>query len=380
MSKIKFIPLHYDKNSSARTGLIRRGDYEVSTPAFFPVATQASVKALSPQDLLTCRVQGVLANAYHLYLRPGLEILEKLGGIHKFMNFPGLIITDSGGYQIFSLASLRRSEDKGVSFTSHIDGSSHFLTPQKVIEIQKSIGSDIWVHLDECLKYPVDFSQARRSLQRTLKWAKLSQKKFLQLKSEENISQLLLGVVQGATYEELRHEAVDEMLALGFEHFALGGLSVGEPFNLRYNIVSSVIAKLPPGSLRYLMGVGKPQDILEAVERGVDLFDCILPTRLGRSGTAFTSCGRVIVRDAAFKKDERALDEECGCFVCQNFSRAYLRHLFNAKEMLGARLVSYHNVFWYENLMAKIREAIAQDRLSKFKAEFLRRYQKKNEA
>jgi len=374
MRRVEFSFVYQDKNSSARLGRLKRGNYEIETPAFFPVATQATVKSLSPQELSECGVEGILTNAYHLYLRPGVDIIRHLGGIHKFMHYFGLIITDSGGYQIFSLEGLRRSEDGGVSFTSHIDGSLHFLTPEKVIEIQEAIDSDIWVHLDECLKYPVLFSRARSSLQRTLEWARRSWNKFQRLKETKQMGQMLLGVIQGATYPDLRKQAVEEMLKIGFRHFSLGGLSVGEPFDLRYNIVSRTIAELPSSSLRYLMGVGKPADILEAVECGIDLFDCILPTRLGRSGTAFTSKGRLIIRDARFRRDESPVDRNCSCFVCQNFSRAYLRHLINAQEILAARLLSYHNVFWYENFMSNMREAIKNDSFIKFKKEFLDEY------
>ncbi|HEC69279.1 MAG TPA: tRNA guanosine(34) transglycosylase Tgt [Candidatus Omnitrophica bacterium] len=370
-----FEVLRQEKSSSARLGKLITPSGEVLTPAFFPVATQGSVKSFSPQDLEECRIQGVLCNIYHLYLRPGIEVIEKIGGLHKFMTYFKPIITDSGGYQIFSLASLKRVRKEGVEFSSHIDGSRHFLSPSEIIEMQFRVGSDVIVPLDECLKFPVSFSDAETSLERTSYWAEESRNTFLRLRDKFKRKPLFLGIIQGSVYPELRKKAVEALLNLGFNNFALGGLSVGEPFDLRYNIVSLIVEELPSSSLRYLMGVGTPEDILEAVERGIDLFDCVIPTRLGRTGTAFTNQGKLVVRRATFSEDASPLDEECSCYVCKSFSRAYLRHLINSKEILGIRAVSYHNLWWFSKFLRQIRDAIKENRFGEFKKSFLEKYQ-----
>lgn len=371
LSMSNFVVHKQSRKCKARLGKITTPEGEVNTPSFFPVATQAAVKALSVQDLAECGVQGLLSNIYHLYLRPGIEAIERLGSLNKFMNWPKPIITDSGGYQIFSLARLRKVKKDGVEFNSHIDGSRHFLRPQDIIEMQFRVSSTIIVPLDECLKYPVELSYAKDSLDITTQWAVLSKEAFLRGKDTFKREPLLLGVIQGSTYLDLRKKAIADLLSLGYKHFAFGGLSVGEPLNLRYNIISFIIENLPQSSLRYLMGVGKPEEILEAVERGVDLFDCVIPTRLGRTGTAFTSKGKVVVRNAIFSQDSIALDEDCSCFVCKNFSRGYLRHLVKSKEILGARLLSYHNLWWFSKLLKNIRKSIQEDSFLGFKKNFL---------
>ena len=370
----KFEVIYQSRSCLARLGKLTTSSGEVLTPAFFPVATQATVKALSPQDLEECRIQGILCNIYHLYLRPGIDTIEKLGSLHRFMGYFRPIITDSGGYQIFSLSSLKRVKKEGVEFSSHIDGSRHFLTPSQIIEMQFKVSSDVLLPLDECLKFPVSFSQAEDSLRLTTLWAEKSKQTFLNCQEKVKIKPLFLGIIQGSVYPELRKRAIEALIKLGFKDFALGGLSVGEPPDLRYNIVHLVISNLPTSSLRYLMGVGTPQDILEAIERGIDLFDCVIPTRLGRTGTAFTDRGKLVIRNAKFSKDESPLDEECRCFVCRSFSRAYLRHLINAKEILGVRAISYHNIWWFAKFLDRIRKAIKEDRFLEFKKEFLRRY------
>jgi len=336
-----------------------------------PVGTQGTVKALSPQDLKDCGAQIVLSNAYHLFLRPGTEIIKNAGGLHNFMSWPGPILTDSGGYQVFSLALLRKVSDEGTEFQSHIDGMKHFLTPEEVIRVQKDLGSDIIMPLDECVHYPCAKDQANVAMKRTLDWARRS-------KEAHKHEALLFGIVQGATYEDLRQECSQHLAAMDFDGYAIGGVSVGEPKDLRYNIVNCVLRHLPQDKPHYLMGVGIPQDIVETVESGIDMFDCVVPTRYGRNGTAFTSEGKLVVRNAVYAEDARPLDKGCSCYACKNFSRAYLRHLFNTDEILGLRLVSLHNIHFYLELMRNIREAIRQDKFMEFKKDFLNNYKQLN--
>jgi len=360
---------HKEKQTKARTGQIKTARGIVSTPAFLPVGTQGTVKTLSNQDLDDCGAQIILSNAYHLFLRPGSEVIKNIGGLHKFMNWNKPILTDSGGYQIFSLALLRKVKDEGVEFQSHINGDRHFLTPEDVINFQKLLGSDIIMPLDECVHYPCGRDQAEIAVRRTTDWAKRS-------KSTNSHAQggLLFGIVQGATYEDLRRESAQSLIDLDFDGYALGGLSVGEPEDLRYNMLTFTVGLLPEDKPRYFMGVGTPQQILNSVEVGIDLFDCCIPTRYGRNGTAFTSEGKLTVRNATFSLDSNPLDKECSCYTCKNFNRSYLRHLFNADEILGLRLVSLHNVYFYLKMMSDIREAIEKDRFKEFKKEFLERY------
>lgn len=363
-----FTLIHQDKNSKARLGKLLTMHGEIDTPCFMPVGTQGTVKTLSPQELEEAGAQVVLSNAYHLFLRPGREVIKKAGGLHRFISWGKPILTDSGGYQIFSLALLRKVNDKGVEFQSHIDGLKHFLTPEGVVSIQQDLGADIIMPLDECVHYPCARDRAEIAMKRTIEWARCSR-----LVINEN-QQLLFGIVQGATYEDLRKECIHKLLDIGFDGFGIGGVSVGEPKNLRYNIVN-FSADLLPGNLpRYLMGVGLPEDIIEAVGSGMDMFDCVVPTRYGRNGTAFTSEGKLTIRNAPYIEDLQPLDAKCPCYTCRNFSRAYLRHLFNSEEILGLRLVSLHNVYFYLELMHKIREAIAKDKFTEFKKEFLKNY------
>lgn len=377
--------IHKDKNSAARLGRITTAHGEIQTPCFMPVGTQGTVKALSPAELKDAGAQIVLANAYHLFLRPGREIIRQAGGLHSFISWPKPILTDSGGYQLFSLALLRKINDKGVEFQSHIDGMKHFLTPEDVVGIQADLGSDIIMPLDECAHYPASYDHAQAAMERTLQWAersksaKTQQSKLNSQKIKNSGAPtvgrgLLFGIVQGATYAGLRRECAERLMEIGFEGYAIGGVSVGEPRILIYNTVKDTCALLPVNQPRYLMGVGMPEDIIEAAGLGVDMFDCVIPTRYGRSGTAFTSGGKLTVRNAPYTRDFTALDAECNCYTCRNFSRAYLRHLFNSEEILGLRLVSLHNVCFYLGLMRKIRRAIEQDRFSGFKKEFLNRY------
>ena len=377
--------IHQDKNSKARAGKLITSHGQVLTPCFMPVGTQGTVKTLSPLELKQAGAEIILCNAYHLFLRPGIEVIKKAGGLHRFISWPGAILTDSGGYQIFSLSLLRRVTNEGVEFQSHLDGGKSFLTPEYVIEIQQTLGADIMMPLDECVHYPCAKDYAKIAMERTVGWAKRS--KIVHSQQSTIDSQkiansglwtmdygLLFGIVQGATYEDLRKECIDKLVDLDFDGYAIGGVSVGEPAVLRYNILTFILNNLPKPKVRYLMGLGTPEDILQAVEAGCDMFDCVIPTRFGRNGTAFTHRGKVIVRNAVYISDYEPLDKDCSCYACQNFSRAYLRHLFNCDEILGLRLVSLHNIHFYLELMHNIREAIHKDRFCEFKKEFLGNY------
>ncbi|MFA5099451.1 MAG: tRNA guanosine(34) transglycosylase Tgt [Candidatus Omnitrophota bacterium] len=367
--------IHQDTHSKARLGKLSTASGDIDTPAFMPVGTQATVKTLSPADLNDCGAQVMLSNAYHLFLRPGLEIIKKAGGLHNFMGWRKPILTDSGGYQIFSLAMLRKVTARGVDFQSHLDGFRHFLTPEDVCAIQRDLGSDIVMPLDECVHYPCEKDYAAIAMDRTINWAQRSIEASREIRKHSGKRQLLFGIVQGATYEDLRIECAQRMAGMDFDGFAIGGLSVGEPKDLMYSMAAFSIAHIPADKARYLMGVGLPEDLIEAVDRGVDMFDCVAPTRYGRNGTAFTSTGKMIVRNASYARDFGPLDNACSCYTCKNFTRAYLRHLFNAEELLGHRLVSLHNIHFYLEIMRNLRKAIAQDRFSEFKKEFFALYQ-----
>jgi len=364
-----FTLIHRDKHSKARLGKLSLGRGEIDTPCFMPVGTQGSVKTLSPQELDDCKAKIILANTYHLFLRPGAEVIQKAGGLHKFMSWQKPILTDSGGYQIFSLALLRKIKDEGVEFQSHIDGMKHFFTPEDVVRIQGILGSDIMMPLDECVHYPCSKDYAEIAMKRTIDWAKRSRAVF-----EGQGQPLLFGIVQGATYEDLRRDCAKQLVDIDFDGYAVGGLSVGEPKNLRQDVLNFSVAYLPEDKPRYLMGVGTIEDIIDSVESGIDMFDCVIPTRYGRNGTAFTSAGKLVIRNAPFIEDFRPLDKNCSCYTCKNFSRAYLRHLFNTAEVLGLRLVSLHNIHFYLDVMEKVREAISQNRFKEFKKEFLNNY------
>ncbi len=369
-----FTLIRKDKFTSARLGKLTTIRGDIDTPCFMPVGTQATVKTLSPNDLNDCGVQIMLSNAYHLFLRPGMEVIRQSGGLHKFMGWQKPLLTDSGGFQIFSLALLRKISDKGVDFQSHIDEDRHFLTPENVIEIQRDLGSDIIMPLDECVHYPCTEDHARISGERTFAWAKRSKDAKREMIGEGSDKQKLFGIIQGGTYENLRKICAQQVIDLDFDGNALGGLSVGEPKDLMYNIARVVLEILPSLKPRYMMGVGLPEDIIEAIDLGVDMFDCVAPTRYGRNGTAFTSRGKMTVRNALYTKDFRPLDEKCDCYTCKNFTRAYLRHLFNTDELLGLRLVSLHNIYFYQEITRSSRKAIATDGFKDFKKDFLDKY------
>ena len=382
---MSFTLLKQEKHTKARLGKLITARGEIETPCFMPVGTQGTVKGLSPRDLQDCSAQIILSNAYHLFLRPGMEIIRKAGGLHKFMSWPKPILTDSGGYQVFSLALLRKINDEGVRFQSHIDGTKHYFTPESVLDIQMDLGSDIIMPLDECVHYPCDKDYAQIAMKRTIDWARRTKTAF-GLRGTGNVvpltpyslpPQLLFSIVQGATYEDLRKACAAQLVEMDFDGYALGGISVGEPSNLIYTIVALTVPLLPVDKPRYLMGVGLPEDILEAVGVGCDMFDCVVPTRYGRNGTAFTSTGKLTIRNAPFADDFSALDAKCSCYCCRNFSKAYLRHLFNAEEILGLQLVSLHNIHFYLSLMRGVRQAIREDKFLEYKKEFLGNYNDK---
>lgn len=373
--KMSFTLLHQDSKTKARLGELKTAHGLIETPAFMPVGTQGAVKALSPGELLKAESQIILSNAYHLYLRPGLEVIKNAGGLHKFMSWDKPILTDSGGYQVFSLAGFRKVRDEGVEFQSHLDGSRHFLTPEKVIEIENILGSDIMMPLDECVHYPCPYEYAKVAMHRTIDWLRRSKEHSAYRLSpiannDKRLAisdkQLLFGIVQGATYDDLRKQSAEQTVEIGFDGYAIGGLSVGEDKDLRYNITSFTLQFLPEDFARYLMGIGTPEDILEAVKLGVDLFDCVIPTRYGRNGTAFTSQGKTVIRNALYADDLSPLDKDCDCYTCKNFSRSYIRHLFNTGEILGLRLVSFHNIYFYNHLLKAVRQAIREGRMSDF--------------
>jgi len=364
--------IHKDKFTNARAGMLETAHGAIETPVFMPVGTQATVKALSNEEVKYCGAGIILGNTYHLYLRPGMEIIKNAGGLHKFMSWDRAILTDSGGFQVFSLAKLMKVKEEGVEFNSHVDGSRHFLTPEKVVQLQNELGSDIMMPLDECLHYPSTKDKAEQSLALTNRWAKRSKEEFdnINSKVEGQNKKMLFGIVQGSTYADLRKIAAEELASMNFDGYSIGGLSVGEPSELMYEIMENAVRYLPLDKPRYTMGVGMPHDFFEAIEKGVDMFDCVVPTRNARNGAAYTNEGRIIIRNGEYSKDLRPLSESCDCVVCKNYSRSYIRHLFNTEEILGLRLTSLHNVYFYVKLLDRIREAIKEDRFLELKKEF----------
>ena len=356
-------------DGAARCGRLTTSHGVVETPVFMPVGTRGAVKSLAPDDLRAAGAQLVLANTYHLFLRPGHELILALGGLHQFMGWDGPLLTDSGGFQVWSLAKLRRITEEGVAFRSPIDGASHFFSPELAIEIQRALGADVIHPLDECLAYPATHEATERSLELTLRWAARSKAVHVTAPA-----QALFGIVQGGTHEDLRRRAVCATVALGFDGYAIGGMAVGEPKPSMYDLTELVAGLLPAGAPRYLMGVGKPEDLVEAVARGVDMFDCVLPTRNARNGQCFTADGPLTLKQARYAKDASPLDPECACYACRTFSRAYLRHLFMADELVAYRLLSLHNVHFFLWLMREMRAAIVARAFEPFKARFSARY------
>ncbi|MBN1621189.1 MAG: tRNA guanosine(34) transglycosylase Tgt [Endomicrobiales bacterium] len=369
----EFKILKKSSECSARTGKFKTVNGEINTPVFMPVGTQGSVKTISNLELQEMEAEVVLANAYHLYLRPGTETIESCGGIQKFIGWKGPMLTDSGGFQVFSLATLRRVEEDGVEFQSHIDGSKHFLGPEKSMEVQKKIGADIIMCFDECTPYPCTKEYAKRSMDLSVNWARRCKKKFEEL---DEGKQLLFGIIQGSVYPDLRRESAERTIDIGFPGYAIGGLAVGEPKEEMFKALETTTPILPEQKPRYSMGIGMPEDIWESVERGVDMFDCVLPTRNGRNGQAFTSSGRVNIKNAEFQKDFSPLDPECSCPTCKGYNRAYLNHLFRCQELLVLRLLTLHNLHFMIKLTKVIRKSIESDNFVESKKEFLSKYLK----
>ena len=357
-----------DKNSKARVGIIATPHGEVETPAFMPVGSQGTVKALTHQQLIDLGAQIILSNTYHLFLRPGIEIIKKFGGLHSFISWKKPILTDSGGFQIYSLSPLAKVNEEGVSFNSHLDGAKIFLTPEKVIEIQIVFQSDIMMPLDYFLPYPSSFEALKEAVRITSLWAKRSKNYF---NSKHVELQQLWGIVQGGTYWELRKKSVEDLLKLEMDGYAIGGLCLGEPKSLMFGIIEKCTSSLPENKPRYLMGAGYIEDILQAIELGIDIFDCVIPTRNARTGTLFTSKGRLVIKNAKYKDDPRPLDENCNCYTCRNFSRAYLRHLYERGEITSAILNTIHNLYFYLDIFKKIRQSIRLNSFKKFKNEVL---------
>ena len=367
--KVKYNLIHKDKNTNARYGTLETNYGTYETPMFMPVGTQATVKTLSVEELHDINSGVILSNTYHLWLRPGEDIVAKAGGLHKFMNWNGPILTDCGGFQVFSLAKKKDISEEGVYFNSHIDGKRIFLTPEKSIEIQNKLDSDIAMSFDECIPYPASYEYAKRSTERTLRWARRGKEVF------NNDRQSLFGIVQGGEYTDLREYSAKETVKIGFDGYSIGGTSVGEGKDVMYKMVEDGIRYLPTDKPRYLMGVGEPFDILEGVERGIDMFDCVLPTRIARHGNAFTRDGKMNIKNAKYKEDFTPIESDCDCYACKNYTRAYIRHLITSNETFGARLLSIHNIRFLIRLTEEIRESIKNDNFLEYKENFMRRYE-----
>ena len=362
--------LHVCKQTGARRGVIHTPHGDIQTPIFMPVGTQATVKSMTPEELKEeVKAQIILSNTYHLYLRPGHKLVEEAGGLHEFMRWDRPILTDSGGFQVFSLSDLRKISEDGVEFKSHLDGSKHMFTPESVMEIENSLGADIIMAFDECCEYPSTYEYAKNSMERTTRWAQRC--KEAHKKADK---QALFGIVQGSMYKDLREKSAKDLVAMDLPGYAVGGLSVGEPLELMCEVLEHTTQFLPENKPRYLMGVGTPDYLIEAVLRGIDMCDCVLPTRIARNGTAMTWNGKVVVRNATYEKDWESLDPECDCYTCKNYTRAYIRHLVKANEILGIRLLSIHNLRFLTKLMERVREEIEKDNLGTFKEEFYKRY------
>jgi len=376
---LKFTLDYEDKKSKARAGVIETAHGKVNTPIFMPVGTQGTVKAVDKNYLENdINASIILGNTYHLYLRPGIKVLEAAGGLHSFMNWDRPILTDSGGFQVFSLSDLRKIKEDGVEFKSHLDGSKHFFTPEKVMEIQKSIGSDIMMVLDECTPFPCDYEYAKRSKELTSRWAVLNKEAFERLPALYGFDQNLFGIIQGSVYKDLRESSAVDLVKMDFDGYAIGGLAVGEPIDVMYDIVNFTTDFMPDNKPRYLMGVGRPENILEAIARGIDMFDCVMPTRNARNSYLFTSEGILSMRNAKYVDDFSPVDPNCNCYTCRNFSRAYLRHMFIAKEILVLQLASIHNLHFYLNLVRDARKKIIEGAFSDWKNETIKKISKNN--
>lgn len=356
-------------NKKARRGLLHTAHGDVQTPAFMPVGTVGTVKAMTPESVRATGAEIILGNTYHLMLRPTAERVAAFGGLHKFMNWSGPILTDSGGFQVMSLSGLRKITEEGVTFHSHINGAKHFLSPERSMEIQHLLDSNITMAFDECVKYPAEYKVVQKSMERSMRWAKRSKEAFV---DREGYG--LFGIVQGGMFEDLRRQSIADLTAIGFDGYAIGGLAVGEGQEMMFSVLDYTACALPDDKPRYLMGVGRPSDIVGSVYRGVDMFDCVMPSRSGRTAQAFTSHGVLNMRNACHIDDHAPLDEACTCPACQNYTRGYIHHLFHAGEILGSMLLTMHNIHFYENLMKQIREAITENRFEQFHDSFMEKY------
>ena len=374
MGKIKYNLLKVEKNTKARLGTIETNYGTYETPMFMPVGTQGTVKTMSPEELKENHAGIILANTYHLWLRPGEDTVDHAGGLHKFMNWNGPILTDSGGFQVFSLASPKDITEEGVTFKNHLNGDKLILTPEKSIEIQNKLDSDIAMSFDECIGFPHTREYVEASVERTLRWAKRGKDVF------NNPRQSLFGIVQGGEFEDLRKHCVEELVKIGFDGYSIGGTAVGEPKDVQYQQVEYSCKYLPDDKVRYLMGVGDPVDIIENVIRGVDIFDCVAPTRLARHGHAYTKYGKINIKNAKYKEDFTPVDETCDCYCCKNYTKAYIKHLINANETFGQRLLSIHNTRYLIKLAEELREAIKEDRILEYRDEFYKDYYQTNKA
>lgn len=359
---------HVDKNSKARYGILHTNHGDVEVPMFMPVGTLATVKTLSPEELKECGSGVILANTYHLSLRPGEDIVNEAGGLHKFMNYSGPMLTDSGGFQVFSLADSRQITEEGVTFKNHLNGAKLFISPERAIEIEEKLGADIAMSFDECCPYPVTYKYMKNSVDRTLRWAKRGKE------AHKREDQALFGIVQGGEFKDLRKYCAEELVKMDFDGYSIGGTSIGEHKDVMFKMVSYAIEYLPEDKPRYLMGVGSVDEILDGIEKGVDMFDCVLPTRIARHGALMTSHGRVNIRDKKYERDFTPLDNECDCYCCKNYTKAYLRHLYKCDEIFGKRLLSIHNVRFLIHMMEEARIAIKEDRFVEFKKDFLAKF------
>ena len=370
MTAITYELVKKDERTGARAGIIHTPHGSFPTPIFMPVGTQASVKGVSPDELHDLGAGIILSNTYHLFLRPGMDLIREAGGLHKFMHWDRAILTDSGGFQVFSLGDLRKITEEGVTFRSHIDGSKKFLSPEVSMEVQMALGSDIVMAFDECVPYPADYDYAKKSTERTIRWLKRCKEAMTAP------NQGLFGIVQGGMYKELREWSARETTAMDLPGYAVGGLSVGEPKELMYEMLEYSTSLLPQDKPRYLMGVGTPDCLVEGVQRGIDMFDCVYPTRVARNGMAMTWTGRLVMKNAQFTHDHHVLEEGCGCYACRNgYTRAYIRHLVRANEIFGLRLLSLHNLYFLQEFMRRMRQAILDDRFTEFRSDFFNHYQ-----
>ena len=367
---IRFDLLATDSQSSARRGRLHTAHGVVETPVFMPVGTQGTVKAMLPESLEKLGAQIILGNTYHLFLRPGHELIRQMGGLHKFMNWSGPILTDSGGFQVFSLGKLRKIDEEGVRFQSHLDGAHKMITPESSIEIQQALGSDVIMVFDECIPYPATRDYVVDSTERSMRWARRCKEAH-----QREDGSALFGIVQGGMYEDLRKKSAADLVEIGFDGYAIGGLSVGEKAEVMYEVMDYTLPELPEDRPRYVMGVGTPENLIEGISRGVDMFDCVMPTRNARNGVLFTSFGKVSIKQARYRDDPLPIDPECDCYVCKNYSRAYLRHLYQSNEILSSMLNTMHNLHYYVQLLAQARQALEQGAFSDFKKEFYRRRQ-----